>query len=84
MYYLIFAVTTALVSWYRGFRPILNEAIEDGVDNELTNNPIMANLVFIGIETILAPYIFYTIFDKSAFDATEQGLRRIIMKDTIS
>lgn len=53
--YILFAVTTAIMSLIDIFIPVVNTAIQDGVDNEFTQNPKLSYFVYFFISLITAP-----------------------------
>lgn len=78
--YFFLAITTALTTWWGFFRPLLNEARDKGVNNVLTESPIIASIIFITISTALAPFLISAIIFPLHGEYFRLGLQRVIEK----
>jgi hypothetical protein len=79
--YFSLALATSIVSWWFMFRPLVKEAIDAGVNNDITRSPKLSSLVFIIINTIMAPIILPIVFIPSMFESARAGMRRAINED---
>jgi len=80
-YYIIFAVSTALFAWLDVFGPALSEAKADGIQNVLTQNPKLSTLVYLGISTIMAPFIILPLMVPSMNSRFKSSLRSTIREE---
>lgn len=76
--YLIFSLTTAIVSIMEFYAPAVAAAKREGIDNEITQHPILGILVYFCINVILAPVVFLSIIIPSLNIKTAKGIAMAI------
>jgi hypothetical protein len=79
--YFSIALATSIVSWWFMFRPLVREAIQAGVINDITRSPKLSSVVFILLNTLMAPIILPIVFIPSMFESARAGMRRAINED---
>lgn len=79
-YYLIFSITTALVSLFGFYLPVLKEAKARGVNNVLTSSPILGSLIYLAVTTVLAPFVFPATILPAQGQMFRVGLERAVYK----
>ena len=72
------SITLALCIVFEVYRPVLKQAIADGIDNDLTRSPKLGMFVAFLINLALAPAVLIIILAPNAFDALSRGYARII------
>jgi hypothetical protein len=78
-YYLIFAISTALTTWYEFFWPALVEAKSLGVVNEFTEYPNLSSVIYIIISTVTAPLLVVPLLFSAKSEKFRNGLRQAIV-----
>lgn len=81
MGYLAFALATAFVSWLYLFWPCVRLAREFGINNEITQSPVLTSIVWFIINTGLAPLTFFIVLIPSFHQAALEGVRRSVFDD---
>lgn len=79
--YLAFALATAFVSWLYLFWPCVRAAKAFGIDNEITQSPLLTSIVWFLINTIVAPLTFFIVLVPSFHQAALEGVRRSVFDD---
>jgi hypothetical protein len=79
-YYLLFAFSASLTSCYVWFWPILQKAESQKLENTLTLNPVLSSVVYIGVTTLVAPFIVLPLLVPSMGDSFVRGLEREMLK----
>ena len=78
--YLAFALATAFSASYELFWPLVKKAQAAGVENEITQSPVLSTTVFFIIQTIFAPLVILIIFIPPFYLAMSNGLEKEIMR----
>ena len=76
--YISMALATSLVCWWYLFWPAVRDAQLDEIENDITRSPYLSSIVFVIINTILAPLVIFAIFVPSAFEGAKQGITKAI------
>lgn len=79
--YLAAALATGLVSWRYIFWPLVKQAREIGVNNDITRSPYLSSFVFIIINTLFAPIVTVIIFVPSFFEAAKLGMLKSLTEE---
>jgi hypothetical protein len=79
--YLAFALATGLVSWLYLFNPCLKEAQLLGIQNEITQSPKLTGVVWVLINTLLAPVVFLIVLVPTFYQAALVGVRRSMLEE---
>lgn len=74
--YLLFALTTAITTCILFFWPVLQEVRLEGIENEFTKYPWMSTIIYIGVSTIMAPFLTLPILFESKAEQFRAGLRK--------
>lgn len=78
--YLVFAITTALVSLLGVFWPVLREAKSKGISNLLVDSPVLASVIFFGVTVVLAPFVVSSLLFSAHAELFRLGLQRAVEK----
>jgi hypothetical protein len=79
--YLAFALATGIVSWLYLFRPCLKEAQLLGIKNEITDSPGLTSIVWILINTLIAPVVFLIVIVPTFFNSALAGVRKSMFEE---
>lgn len=79
--YLAFAFATGFVSWLYLLRPCIRAAQEFGVQNEITQAPVLTGIVWFLINTITAPVSVIIVLVPQFHQAALEGVRRSVFDD---
>lgn len=79
-YYIIFAVSTGIVSCRYLLYPVVQQARERGIKNVFTNNTSIAYAVYILISMVIAPVMVLPLLVNSASDNFKRGLERTVLE----
>lgn len=79
--YIIFALATAISSWYLFYMPAFRQAKLMQATTETLNHPIFASLVYIFISAIFAPFVFPPIIFTGAGERFKQGLLNSMLSE---
>ena len=77
-WYLLFALTTAIMAAIDVFIPLLSEARSNGVANVLTTNFKLSIVVYLGISTLMAPLLIVPLLVPSMNERFKDTLNKII------
>jgi hypothetical protein len=77
-WYLLFALTTAIMAAIDVFIPLLSEARSNGVANVLTTNFKLSIVVYLGISTLMAPLLIVPLLVPSMNERFKDALNKII------
>lgn len=77
-YYLIFAISTAIVALLDFFNPALADAEADGIKNVFTENPKLAKFVYFILTILMAPLIIMPLLVPSMNERFRLSLTLII------
>jgi hypothetical protein len=80
-YYFIFATATAITSCYFFFWPLLMEARDDNINNQLADRPVLSATVYTLIGIVIAPVLFYILLMPPAAESYVDGLRIIVREE---
>ena len=76
VYYIIFALATALTTLVRYYIPVLRQCRLQGVRNAITENPLLGITVFVMVTSVLAPVLVTTLLVPSHGYQFVEGLYR--------
>lgn len=76
--YVIFAISTAITTWWGFFRPLISEAKSKGISNTMVDSPVLSGCVFIGVTTVLAPFVVSALLFPLHGEYFKVGLQRVI------
>jgi len=79
--YLAAAFATGLVSWRYIFWPLVKQARELEINNDITRSPYLSSFVFVIINTLFAPIVTVIIFVPSFFEAAKLGMLKSITEE---
>jgi len=79
--YLAFALATGILSWLYLFRPCLQEALALGIRNEITTSPKLTSIVWIIMNTVIAPLVLVVILVPSFCEAALVGVRKSMFEE---
>lgn len=79
--YFIFALSTAVASWYLFYMPAMLEAKQRGGTSPTLNHPIFSSVTYIIISAILAPFVFPPIIFQGAGERFKQGLLNSMLSE---
>ena len=79
--YFIFALSTAIASWYLFYMPAMREAKERGGNSPTLNHPIFSSVTYIVIAAIMAPFTFPPILFTGAGERFKQGLLNSMLSE---
>lgn len=76
--YIVFAIATGITSCIYLFWPIIRDARNDGVVNEITQHLKLSLLVYTCIATFFAPILFLVLMYPPAQQGYQAGLSKVI------
>lgn len=76
--YVIFALSTAITTWWGFFRPLVSEAKAKGISNIMVDSPVLSGCVFMIVTTILAPFVVSALLFPLHGEYFKLGLQRVI------
>lgn len=79
-YYLLFAFSTSITACYIWFWPIIQKAKAKGVNNTITQSPILGVIVYIIVTAIIAPAIVLPLLFTKMGENFARGLERALME----
>jgi hypothetical protein len=77
-YYFIFAAATSITSCYFFFWQVLQSAIKKGVNNQLTNTPVLSSALYIALGLVIAPVTFVILIVPSFSENYTRGMYSVI------
>lgn len=79
-FYLAFALATAFTALFGVFIPVMNEARKKGLSNTLIDSPILASIIFLGVTTVLAPFVVSSLIIPYHAELFRTGLQKAVEK----
>jgi hypothetical protein len=80
-YYLLFALSTSITSWYIWYWPLVRKARETNISNSFTEYPKLSTVVYIFVSAIIAPFLVLPLLFDQFGENFERGLAKEILKD---
>lgn len=80
LYYSIAAIAASITSYFYFYLPAMRQARSEGVDNVITQYPIVGSVTYIVITAIMAPFIVTTLLIPSHGERYGQSLYKSICK----
>lgn len=75
-YYVIFAFSTGIATWYLWYLPIFKKAVASGVNNSLMLNPKLGHVIFILTSALIAPVLLWPLLSQDAGEKFSRGLEQ--------
>lgn len=80
VYYLILAFGIALATMLLYYLPIVRFAKANGVDNSITQYPIIGAITYLVVTAVMAPFVVSTLILPSHGERFREGLFRAVCK----
>lgn len=80
IYYCIFACATSLTTLFHYYLPALRQARYEGIDNSITQYPVVGSITYVIVTAVMAPFVISTLIFPSHGERFRQGLYRAICK----
>lgn len=80
-YYLLFALSTSITSWYIWYLPLVRKAKESDIKNQFTEYNKLSSVVYIAVSAIIAPALVLPLVSASFAENFERGLAKEILKN---
>jgi nicotinamide riboside transporter PnuC len=82
-YYLLFALSTSITSWYIWYKPLVRKARETNIKNSFTEYGKLSSIVYIIVSSIIAPVIVLPLLSSQFAENFERGLAKEILKNEV-
>ena len=79
-YYLLFALSTSIASWYLWYLPLVRKACETDVKNVFTEYTKLSTVVYILVSALIAPVLILPLVSNEFANNFERGLAKEILK----
>ena len=79
-YYLLFALSTSITSWYLWYWPLVRKARETNINNSFTEYPKLSTVVYIFVSALIAPLLVLPLLFDHFGENFERGLAKEILK----
>lgn len=79
-YYCIFAFATSITTLLHYYLPARRQAVSKGVQNSITEYPVVSSLVYILVTAVMAPFVVSTLIFPSHGERFREGLYTAICK----
>lgn len=80
-YYLLFALSTSITSWYIWYLPLVRKARETNIKNQFTEYHKLSTVVYITVSALIAPALVLPLLSASFGENFERGLAKEILKN---